>query len=113
MAASPTIKVYNGDEYIASFKDFTDAAILASVRGEGITIRTGHPASSIVWREGHEPIDPQESSYDLRALVCSARHAIRQEAAYIKVYGGLPEGHRPARERYAEFPIAEYLEGWK
>ena len=72
MASSPRLKVYRGDEYVASVKYAEDAAAIIASGGEDMTIRDGH--KHVVWTEGQEAQSAAES-YDFVALTIYGRMA--------------------------------------
>ncbi len=72
MASSPQLKVYSGDEYIASVKHAEHAAAIVALEGNAATIRQGHSKRMILWREGHESQSASES-YDFVAQTVYAR----------------------------------------
>lgn len=69
MAQAPQFKVYTPqNEYIAACKLASDAAALAALYGDGATVRNGHSARNVVWREGSDKFRAAES-YDGAASV--------------------------------------------
>jgi hypothetical protein len=52
-----------------------DAAVLAAMKGNGSTIRSGHSSKHIVWREGFEAFAAAES-YDRVAAIIYERLAV-------------------------------------
>ena len=65
MAVLPRFKIYNAhNKYVGCVKEASDAAALASVLGDGSTVRDGHKKSDIIWNEGSEVISAGESYID-------------------------------------------------
>ena len=77
MAASPRYKIYSSDnEYIASVKYVTDAAVLVGVHCGG-TVRDGHLKRDTVWHEGAERFYASDS-YDGAAEIILQRIVSRE-----------------------------------
>jgi hypothetical protein len=80
MAASPQFKVYSAsNEYRAALKYAEDAAAFVAILGDGATIRHGHSAKEIVWREGEEEFSASES-YERAATRMYARMMAQQQS---------------------------------
>jgi hypothetical protein len=78
MAGSPRFKVYNAaNDYRASFKDASEAAVLVAGLGEGSTIRDGH--RSILYTE--DANGTAANSYDEVASIVYARLDKKASAA--------------------------------
>lgn len=70
MARSPRYKVYTAHgEYVACAKHPSDAGAVASLYGDGATIRDGH--TRIVWTEGTDGY--AGDSFDYVAIVVLSR----------------------------------------
>jgi len=68
MAASPKYKVYtSAGEYVAACKYAEDAAAVASLYGEGSTVRSGH--RKVLFADGIDGISGGESVDDAAALI--------------------------------------------
>ena len=81
MAASPRFKIYDQfAQYQGACKEIEGAAALVSFYGSGATIRTGHGASDIVWKDGVEHDGDAGDSYDVVADVVRKRERERQQA---------------------------------
>lgn len=75
MAKKPVawIKIYNpSGEYRASCVDYTDAAALCALYGDGAEARNGHAKKNAIWREGEEAQSAGES-YDFAARIIMER----------------------------------------
>lgn len=87
MAASPKFKVYSAsNEYLASFKHPSDAAVFVAVLGDGATIRYNHSSKQrALWVEGEEQQSAGES-YDFVAREVYSRLAKRR--AFVRAARG-------------------------
>lgn len=91
MSGSPKYKVYNPQgEYIASCKHLEDAACLAGMYGSGASIREGHAAKDVIWREGQEEFSASDS-YDGAAKIMLDRMEAKY-AAMVRRHNALAFG---------------------
>ena len=82
---TPNWKIFNAHkEYVGCMKDPADAAAMASILGEGATVKFTHRI--LVWTEGGETFSAGES-YDEAARVMEQRRAEASRAGYDLIYG--------------------------